>query len=88
MAGKTVALHVGDSMETAGARFVDAWARAEAGALRADNAELHLGFASWEDLVRVLSPKRLELLRHLHHSPARNVRHLATALGRDYPAGA
>lgn len=84
MAGKTVHLHVGDGLEAVGARIVDAWKRAEAGELRPDNAEVHLGFASWEDMVRVLSPKRLELLRHLHRNPAPNVRQLAAALGRDY----
>lgn len=77
-------MHVGEGPEAAGAQFVDAWKRAEAGELRADNAEVHLGFASWEDMVRVLSPKRLELLRHLHRHPAPSVRQLAAALGRDY----
>lgn len=81
---KTVSLHVGEGLEVAGARFVDAWKRSETGELRAGNAEVHLGFASWEDMVRVLSPKRLELLRHLHRNPARNVRQLAASLGRDY----
>src|SRR3954454_12038161 len=31
-----------------------------------------------------LSPKRLALLRHVHQCPARNVRTLAQALGRNY----
>jgi predicted transcriptional regulator len=35
-------------------------------------------------MVRILSPKRLELLRHLHRQPARSIRALALALGRDY----
>lgn len=84
MAGKTVHLHVGEGLEAASARFVDAWRRADVGELRPDNAEVHLGFASWEDMVRVLSPKRLALLRHLHNHPAPNVRQLAVAVGRDY----
>ena len=84
MTGKTVKLHVGKEFEAAGARFVDAWKRAEVGELHAGNAEVHLGFATWEDMVRVLSPKRLQLLRHLHRNPAPNVRRLAAALGRDY----
>ena len=84
MAGKTVAVHVGDSLDDVGKQFVDAWRRAEKGELRPDNAEVHLGFATWEAMVRVLSPKRLELLRHLHRNPAKNVRQLAAALGRDY----
>ena len=82
--GKTVSLHVGDPPGTAGARFADAWRRAEAGELHPGNAEIHLGFASWEAMVRVLSPRRLDLLRHLHRHPSPNVRRLAAALGRDY----
>lgn len=35
-------------------------------------------------MVRTPSPKRLELLRHLHRNPVRTIRALATALGRDY----
>ncbi len=81
---KTVSVHLGESLDTVGARFVSAWHRAEQGLLRADSAEMHLGFATWEQMVRVLSPKRLQLLRHLHAHPARNVRQLAAALGRDY----
>lgn len=84
MVGKKLHLHVEEGLEAAGARFVDAWKRADAGELHAGNAEVHLGFSSWEDMVRVLSPKRLELLRHLHRHPAPNVRQLAAALGRDY----
>ncbi len=81
---KTVAIHVGETLEQVGARFVDGWRRAERGQLTQANAELHVGFESWEGLVRVLSPKRLELLRHLHRTPAKSIRALAGALGRDY----
>ncbi len=81
---KSVALHVGDSLDSVGTRFVNAWHRAEAGELNSDNAEVHLGFSTWEDMVRVLSPKRLNLLRHLHRNPAKNVRQLAASVGRDY----
>jgi predicted transcriptional regulator len=31
-----------------------------------------------------MTPKRLELLRHVHRHPARSIRALAAALGRDY----
>jgi len=81
---KPVQVHVGESLEAAGARFVDAWHRAESGALTPDVAELHVGFENFETMVRILSPKRLELLRHLHRQPARSIRALALALGRDY----
>jgi len=81
---KTVQVHVGDTLELVGKRFVDAWRRAERGELTPENAELHVGFESWETMVRTLSPKRLELLRHVHQHPAKNIRALAAALGRDY----
>lgn len=81
---KTVQVHVGDSLETIGQRVIDAWHRAERGELTASNAEIHVGFATWGLMVRVLSAKRLELLRHLHRHPARSIRALASALGRDY----
>ena len=46
--------------------------------------ERHLSFESWEGLSRVLTTKRLELLRHLLWHPAASVAALARALGRDY----
>ncbi len=81
---KSVQVHVGDSLETIGQRVIEAWHRMERGELTGANAEIHVGFATWEMMVRVLSPKRLELLRHLHRNPAKSVRALAQALGRDY----
>jgi predicted transcriptional regulator len=46
--------------------------------------ENHVSFETWETMVRVLSPRRLELLRHVHQHPAKNIRVLAQALHRDY----
>jgi predicted transcriptional regulator len=46
--------------------------------------ERHLSFESWEGLSRVLTTKRLELLRHLRRHPAASVAALARAIGRDY----
>src|SRR5271166_3155056 len=72
---------------TASIRSESAWSmdgvRAERGELTGENAETHIGFESSETQVRTLSPKRLELLRHLHRAPARSIRALAQALGRD-----
>lgn len=62
-------------------RAVDAWHRMERGE---EVNEKHVGFSDWETMVRVLSPKRLELLRYLHRNPAKNIRTLAQAIGRDY----
>jgi predicted transcriptional regulator len=81
---KAIHVHVADSLDTIGERVIDAWRRAERGQLTGANAEVHIGFESWETMVRTLSPKRLELLRHLHRAPAASIRALAQALGRDY----
>lgn len=76
-----IKIHVGDTMDDFAARFVSAWHRAEAGEAV---CERHLSFDSFETLARVLTPKRLELLRHLHRNPAPSINALAKALGRDY----
>lgn len=55
---KTVHVHIGDTLQAIGERFVDASHRAEGGDLTPANAELHVGFESWELMVRTLSPKR------------------------------
>ena len=78
----TAQIHIGDSLEQVGNRFIDAWHRIERGEIQ--GAEIHVGFESWESMVHTLSPKRLELLRHIHRNPAKNIRTLAVALGRDY----
>ncbi len=77
-------VRIGDTLEEAGRRFVDAWHRAERGELTSENAERHVGFESFETFSRVMTPKRLALLRHVHRHPARSIRSLAAALGRDY----
>jgi predicted transcriptional regulator len=78
---KNVRINVGETLEDIGARTIDAWHRMERGE---EVNERHVGFENWETMVRVLTPKRLELLRHLHQSPAKNIRTLAQAVGRDY----
>lgn len=80
MSGK-LHIEVGATAEDAGRRFIDAWHQAEQGEAEPKTV---LGFESWEGLVRTLTPKRLELLRHLHRHPAASVADLARALGRDY----
>jgi predicted transcriptional regulator len=73
---------VGGSIEEEAARsFVDAWHRAERGE---SFRERHLAFESWDTLARVLTGKRMELLRHVHRHKVTSVRALAKALGRDY----
>lgn len=74
-------VHVGDSSQDFAERFIDAWHRIERGE---SVNERHLSFDSFESLARVLTPKRLELLRHLHRHPAASINGLAKTVGRDY----
>ena|SRR5579862_2648129 len=77
-----VKITVGGSIEEeASRRFVDAWHRAERGEIFHDR---HLAFESWDALARVLTGKRMELLRYVRHHKVASVRALAKALGRDY----
>jgi predicted transcriptional regulator len=77
-----VKITVGDDVEKdATRRFVDAWHRAERGE---SFRERHLAFESWDALARVLTGKRLELLRCVRRHQIASVRALAKALARDY----
>src|SRR5277367_6844160 len=77
-----VKITVGGTMEEdASRRFVDAWHRAERGETF---HERHLAFESWDALARVLTGKRMALLRYVHRHRVASVRALAKALGRDY----
>ena len=67
--------------EDASRRFIDAWHRAERGERF---QERHLAFESWDELVRVMSAKRMELLRYVRRHEVTSVRALAKALSRDY----
>ncbi len=77
-------VHVGETIDDMGRRFVDAWHRAEQGELTAENVERHVGFETFETFAQIMTPKRLEPLRHVHCHPARSIRALAATLGRDY----
>jgi predicted transcriptional regulator len=73
---------VGGAMEDdASRRFIDAWRRAERGETF---HERHLAFESWDALARVLTSKRMELLRYVRHHNVTSIRSLAKALQRDY----
>lgn len=77
-----VKITVGGAIEQAAShRFLDAWKRAENGEVFSEH---HLAFESWDALARVLTTKRMELLRYVHRHPVSSVRALAKALGRDY----
>lgn len=76
-----VLLHVGYDPVATKARFLEAIRRAEAGA---STGEHHITFETWDGLAKVLSGKRLELLRHVYQHPAASVAEFGQALGRDY----
>ena len=71
----------GDIEAEAARRFVNAWHRAESGKRF---RERHLVFENWDALARVLTGKRMELLRYVHRHPVATIRALAKAIGRDY----
>ena len=75
-----VQVHVG-GLRDMGQRFVDAWHRAERGATV---RETHVTFLDLAAMQAALSPRRLELLRHVRQRGATRTRSLAEALGRDY----
>lgn len=77
---KKVQVHV-DSLEDMGARFVDAWHRAKAGEAV---DEQHVTFLTFASMMETLSPRRLDLLRHVRTHGAASTRALAGALRRDY----
>ena len=77
-----VKISVGGEIERdATRRFTDAWNRAKRGE---KFQEHHLVFESWDSLARVLTAKRMELLRHVRRHKVESVRALSKALKRDY----
>jgi predicted transcriptional regulator len=73
--------HVDEGTEAMARRFIHAWHRAERGKAVDEH---HISFESWAGVTSVLTPRRLELLRHLRRHPAASIAELARALGRDY----
>ena len=78
---KNIDLHIGYDPAASKARVLQAIRQAEAGPVE---PETHVTFQSWKGLSRVLTGKRLELLRHVRKTPAASIADLARALGRDY----
>jgi predicted transcriptional regulator len=80
----TIQIHIGDTLGVMGERFIDAWHRAEQGELTPESPERQIGFETFELFAHIMTPRQLELLRHVHRHPPRSVRALSIALGRDY----
>jgi len=76
----TVRVHIGNAADM-GKRFTEAWHRAEAGEAV---DETNITFRDLETLLAALTPKRLDLLRHVRHHQVRSVKSLAADLHRDY----
>jgi predicted transcriptional regulator len=75
-----VQVNVG-SLGDMGRRFSQAWNQAAASE-QVD--ETHVTFLNVQTMLDTLSPRRLDLLRHVRQHGASNVRALAHALERDY----
>ena len=73
-------VHVGNLAEM-GNRFINAWNKAAQGE---KVRERHVTFLNFQTMLDTLSPKRLDLLRHVHQHGAQNIRALAKTLARDY----
>ena len=76
-----VKVHVGGAMRDAANRILDDIARFERGE---SVEEHHVTFENWQALFNVLTPKRYELLCHVHAHPEPSVRALARSLDRDF----
>ena len=70
-----------DSLAAMGKRFSQAWGRA---VKDKQGEETHITFLDVQTMLETLSPRRLDMLRHVRQHGASNVRELAQALGRDY----
>jgi predicted transcriptional regulator len=80
MSNGQINVHIG-TLDDMGARFVTAWKSAEEGrTIARDN----ITFLSLEAFMATMSPKRLELMRHLRRHGPMSVRRLSAELARDY----
>jgi predicted transcriptional regulator len=73
-------VRVGGGFADAKGRVLNAVARAERDEVV---GETQITIETWEALAAVMTPKRFELVRHLHRSPEASVAALARSLGRD-----
>jgi predicted transcriptional regulator len=80
MSGDRIDVHIG-GIEDMGRRFVESWRAAEAGEPVARD---HVTFLSLGAFMTAMSPRRLELMRHLRREGPMSVRRLSQQLARDY----
>lgn len=71
------------SLKQASEDFITAWHLAESGKQGIEEKEV-LIFESLSDLLKTLTPKRLEFLKILRNNGATSIRSLSALLNRDY----
>ena len=76
-----IEIEVGGSLRDMLAEVASAWRDAQR--FSGNQATHKLCFVDWAGLCSVMTPKRYELIQHLHAQPAPSIRALARALGRD-----
>jgi predicted transcriptional regulator len=69
-----VNVHVGSTFSDTKRRVLQA---VEAAANGPVESQTHINFPNWNALARVMSPKRFEILRHVHDQPAASIAALA-----------
>jgi len=69
--------------EESAQEFIEAWENAEKGMIPKEPIQ-RLYFQDLQTLLRVLTPRRLELLKRLYDQGPMSVRALAKTLNRDY----
>jgi predicted transcriptional regulator len=74
-------VHIGESLNEMGERFIKAWKEAEDGK---GTPERHLDFENYVTFAKIATPRRLDLLRTLRRSGAMSIRALSMLLKRDY----
>jgi predicted transcriptional regulator len=74
---KTVVFSI-QTFDQALSDFADAWKTGESG------GAARIGFATWELMHKVLSPKRLEIVRAMTGAGPLSIREIARRVGRDF----
>ena len=74
---KTVTFNI-QTLDSALADFAGAWKSGTR------DASAHIGFESWELMHKVLSPKRLEIVRVMTGAGPLAIREIARRVGRDF----
>ena len=74
---KTVVFSI-ENLDTALAGFRTAWTSGKA------ETSAHIGFSTWELMHKVLSPKRLEIVKAMTGAGPLSMREVARRVGRDF----